>query len=215
MPLENAFNGWESIAAAFAAARSEIGSDVARSWVTRLFPGGAVLDLGCGSGYPIASAITELGYEVFGIDASPTLVSMFRSRLRAARVACETVQDSAFFGRTFDGVVAVGLMFLLSADDQGQLIGKVGKALEPGGRFLFSAPRQRCTWNDMQTGQPSLSLGQVEYERLLAEAHMRLMGTYVDEGGNDYIDAERYDTTRFCEIDRLNSSQPLPSSVTS
>lgn len=189
MPIEEAFNGWESIASEFVAARSATGSDMARRWATRLRPGGDVLDLGCGSGFPIASTLTEQGYAVFGVDASPTLVSMFRRRLYNAQAACETVQDSAFFGRTFDGVIAVGLMFLLSEDDQRQLIEKIGKALKPGGRFLFSAPRQRCAWNDVQTGQVSLSLGEAEYERLLAGAHMRLMSTYVDEGDNHYVDA--------------------------
>lgn len=189
MPSENAFNGWEIIASEFDAARSDIGSGVARSWATRLPPGGDVLDLGCGSGFPIASTLMEQGYAVFGIDASPTLVSMFRRRLGGAHVACETVQESAFFGRTFDGVIAVGLMFLLSGDDQRQLIEKIGKTLKPGGLFLFSAPRQRCAWNDVQTGQVSLSLGEVEYERLLADAHLRLMSTYVDEGDNHYFDA--------------------------
>lgn len=80
-------------------------------------------------------------------------------------------------------------MFLLSEDDQRRLIEKIGKALAPGGRFLFSAPRQRCIWNDVQTGQVSLSLGKVDYERLLAGAHMRLTNTYVDEGDNHYFEA--------------------------
>lgn len=189
MPIEDAFNGWESIALEFVAARSGIGSDVAGQWATHLRPGGDVLDLGCGSGFPIASTLTEQGYAVFGVDASPTLVSMFRRRLGNAQAACETVQDSTFFGRTFDGVIAVGLMFLLSEDDQRQLIEKIGKALKPGGRFLFSAPRQRCAWNDVQTGQVSLSLGKIEYGRLLAGAHMSLMSTYVDDGDNHYFDA--------------------------
>jgi SAM-dependent methyltransferase len=189
MPIEEDANGWESIAAEFVAARSSTGCGIARQWATHLRPGGDVLDLGCGSGFPIASTLTEQGCAVFGVDASPTLVSMFRCRLGNAQAACETVQESAFFGRTFDGVIAVGLMFLLSEDDQRRLIEKTGKALKPGGRFLFSAPRQRCTWNDVQTGQVSLSLGEVEYERLLAGAHMRLTGTYIDEGDNHYVEA--------------------------
>ena len=177
------------MAAEFVAARSSIGCGITRQWATHVRPGGDVLDLGCGSGFPVASTLTEQGYAVFGVDASPTLVSMFRGRLGNAQAACETVQDSAFFGRTFDGVIAVGLIFLLSEDDQRRLIEKIGKALAPGGRFLFSAPRQRCIWNDVQTGQVSLSLGKVDYERLLAGAHMRLTNTYVDESDNHYCEA--------------------------
>ncbi|MGZ5201546.1 MAG: class I SAM-dependent methyltransferase [Telluria sp.] len=189
MAIDSTSNGWESIAAEFVAARSDVGSDIVRKWAAHLRVGGDVLDIGCGSGVPISSTLKEEGLQVFGIDASPTLVSMFRRRIEGANAACETVQESSFFGRTFDGVVAVGLMFLLSEDDQRKLIGKVGKALNPGGRFLFSAPRQHCMWNDLQTGQPSLSLGKEEYERLLAGAGMQLLDTCVDEGGNHYFDA--------------------------
>lgn len=192
MLTKDSRDGWEAVAAAFAAVRSDIGSDIARQWARGLPPGGVVLDLGCGSGVPIASTLMDEGLTVFGIDASPTLVSMFRRRLRGAPAACETVQDSDFFGRRFDGVVAVGLMFLLSAEEQGKLIEKVGNALKPGGRFLFSAPRQPCEWKDMQTGQRSVSLGETQYLPLLAGAGMRLTATYMDRGDNHYFDALRW-----------------------
>jgi SAM-dependent methyltransferase len=182
-------SGWESIAAEFIAARSDIGSNVVRHWSRYLRPGGDVLDIGCGSGAPISSTLSAEGFRVFGIDASPTLAAMFGHRFGAAQAACETVQDSAFFGRTFDGAAAVGLMFLLPENDQRRLLSKVGKALKPGGRFLFSAPRQYCSWNDLQTGQPSLSLGEEEYARLLIGANLRLVNTYVDDGDNHYFDA--------------------------
>ena len=46
-------------------------------------------------------------------------------------VSCEAVEDSSFFGRTFDGVIAVGLLFLLSAAEQRDLIRRVAFALNP------------------------------------------------------------------------------------
>ncbi|WP_020653010.1 class I SAM-dependent methyltransferase [Massilia niastensis] len=181
--------GWEAIAAEFLAARSDIGSGVVRRWATHLPPGADVVDIGCGSGAPISLALVEEGFTVFGIDASPTLLSAFRRRFPEAPAACEAVQGSTFFGRKFDGAVAVGLMFLLAEDDQRKLIDSVGTALKPGGRFLFSAPRAPCAWKDLQTGRPSRSLGEATYRRLLAGAGMRLMNSYVDEGDNHYVDA--------------------------
>lgn len=181
--------GWEAIAADFLAARSGIGSAVVEQWAATLRQGGAVVDIGCGSGAPVSATLAQQGYKVFGIDASPTLLSAFQRRFPDAPSACEAAQDSSFFGRTFDGAIAVGLMFLLCADDQRKLIGRVGTALKPGGRFLFSSPSQACEWIDLQTGRPSVSLGQAAYGRLLADAGMRLVQTYVDEGGNHYFDA--------------------------
>jgi hypothetical protein len=46
-----------------------------------------------------------------------------------AHAQCSSVEESDFFGRTFDGVVASGLMFLLSADVQAFLIHKVAEVL--------------------------------------------------------------------------------------
>lgn len=187
--MEGPHRSWEAIAEEFVAARSDIGSDVIRQWAQVLKPGSEVLDIGCGSGVPVSQALVDAGLAVSGIDASPTLLAMFSRRFPGAPAACETVQGSNFFGQKFDGVVAVGLLFLLSEGDQRELIEKVGQALRPGGRFLFSAPRGRCEWNDLQTGQPSLSLGAVEYERQLASAGMHLEKIHVDDGGNHYFDA--------------------------
>lgn len=187
--MEDSSRGWEAIAEEFIAARSDIGSDVVRQWSQRLRPRGEVVDIGCGSGAPVSQALVEEGFTVFGIDASPTLLSMFRRRFPEAPAACETVQSSNFFGQKFDGAVAIGLLFLLSEEDQGKLIEKVGQMLCPHGRFLFSAPREQCAWRDLQTGQLSLSLGSVEYQRQLACAGMQLEHMYIDRGGNHYFDA--------------------------
>lgn len=181
--------GWDAIAADFMAARSDIGSDVVRQWAKNLRPGGEVVDIGCGSGVPVSLALVTAGFKVYGIDASPTLLAAFRHRFPEAPTACEAAQDSNFFGRQFDGAIAVGLLFLLAAEDQQKLIARVGQALKPGGRFLFSAPRNPCEWQDLQTGRQSQSLGEEKYQRLLAAAGMPFIDSYVDEGGNYYFQA--------------------------
>lgn len=181
--------GWDSIAREFAATRSAIGSDVVKRWARCLRPGGDIVDIGCGSGMPVSLALANEGLVVFGIDASPTLLSMFRSRLPDAQAACEAVQRSAFFGRKFDGAIAVGLMFLLSENDQQNLIENVGRILLPGARFLFTAPRSPCAWHDLQTGRISRSLGEPRYRQIIASSGMHVVGSYIDEGGNDYLDA--------------------------
>lgn len=192
MVINHQANGWEDVALTFADVRSDTGRDVIRRWARTLPSGGEVLDVGCGSGFPVSSTLADAGLTVFGIDASPTLVSMFVRRFDSAHAACETVQDSPFFNRTFDGILAIGLMFLLSEEDQVKLINKAGKALKSGGRFLFTAPDQKCEWKDVLTGQRSVSLGKAHYERLLAGAGMRLIGTCTDRGDNHYIDAVRW-----------------------
>lgn len=131
----------------------------------------------------------EDGFEVAAIDASPTLVGAFRRRFPGALVACEAAEQSRFFGRTFDGVIAIGLMFLLPEQAQRELVRRLSSALRPGGRLLFTAPRERCVFTDQLTGRTSLSLGAAEYRRLLDGAAMTLARSLTDEGENHYYDA--------------------------
>ncbi|WP_206185436.1 bifunctional 2-polyprenyl-6-hydroxyphenol methylase/3-demethylubiquinol 3-O-methyltransferase UbiG [Sphingosinicella sp. CPCC 101087] len=183
--------GWDAVADRFMAVRSTAGVEIVRRWAARLPPGGAVLDVGCGSGVPISEALIGEGFELFGVDASPRLVSAFRRRLPTATVACEAAEDSPFFHREFDGAVTIGFLFLLPAANQRKIIGRIASALKPGGRFLFSAPLEACEWTDILTGRLSLSLGSEAYCQALDAAGMDLGDSYVDEGENHYFDARR------------------------
>lgn len=74
----DASNGWEAVAQEFMAARSTIGLGTVRAWARTLPAGGSILDLGAGSGVPLAAALIEDGFAVSAIDASPSLVAAFR-----------------------------------------------------------------------------------------------------------------------------------------
>lgn len=184
--------GYDALATEFMLRRSPtIGVATVRDWARALPPGGAVLDLGCGHGVPISEALIQDGFEVYGVDASPWMAAAFRARFPQAHVACEAVEDSGFFDRTFDGVVAWGLLFLLAADAQVALLHRVASALRPGGRFLFTSPEQACTWTDTLTGRQSISLGNKVYGETLAAAGLELLAEYQDEGENHYYDARK------------------------
>jgi 2-polyprenyl-3-methyl-5-hydroxy-6-metoxy-1,4-benzoquinol methylase len=157
-----------------------------------MLPAGAtILDLGCGTGLPISQALIERGFNVYGVDASPTIVAAFRANFPKVPVECAAVEDSDFFGQTFDGVVAWGLLFLLDVEVQRRLIGKVAGILRSGGRLLFTAPRQSCSWRDAMTGRTSISLGQEAYRKAVVAEGMSLVGTHSDEGENHYYFAQK------------------------
>jgi SAM-dependent methyltransferase len=186
-------NGYEAVAPEFMTLREQSGIGVAtvRSWARSLEPGASILDLGCGHGVPISAALMDDGFVVYGIDSSPRLTAAFRRRFPRAHVACEGIEESRFFGRNFDAVIAVGLMFLLPADVQDRLIRRVAQALKTGGRFLFTSPAEACDWEDVLTGQRSLSLGAVAYKDLLSIAGLTLIEEYFDEGDNHYYDSRK------------------------
>jgi 2-polyprenyl-3-methyl-5-hydroxy-6-metoxy-1,4-benzoquinol methylase len=181
-------NGYESIAQDFIAYRnnSKIGVEAVRSWASTLGPGALILDLGCGNGIPITKALVQDGYTLYGIDASPTLISSYRKHFPDLRVACEPIETSNFFDRKFDGVVAWGLIFLLSENVQSELIHSVSSILNPGGQFLFTSPEAVCTWTDIMAGVESRSLGAEKYKRILSCAALSLIGNNTDEGDNYY-----------------------------
>src|SRR5215813_12168803 len=91
-------NGYEEAAVSFMSARNpRIGASTVRAWAQALAPGSSILDLGCGHGVPISQALTEQGFAVYGVDASPTLIGKFRERFPGAHAECSAVEDSEFF----------------------------------------------------------------------------------------------------------------------
>jgi SAM-dependent methyltransferase len=140
--------------------------------------------------------LLEERLSVYGVDASPTLIAAFRHNFPDVPVACERAEDSTFLKRTFDGVLAWGLIFLLPTDTQISLLQRIGRALAPGGRLLFTAPEVPCQWTDTLTGCPSQSLGALTYRDILHTAGLELIGQHDDEGQNHYYDALRPNSTQ-------------------
>lgn len=182
-------NGYEAVAKDFMSHRtgSTIGVAAVRRWARLLPRGGTVLDLGCGHGVPVSATLADEGFMVSGVDASVTMISAYRARFPDAPAEHGEVAESRFFDRRFDGVIAWGLIFLLTAEAQAQVIHKVAAALKPGGRFLFTAPQRACEWSDTLTGQASRSLGADGYLRVLSSARLILDDEADDEGQNHYF----------------------------
>jgi len=130
------------------------------------------------------------GLSVYGVDAAPSFVQAFRRNFPNTPIACEAVQDSKFFDRTFDGVLAWGLMFLLSPEDQRRLIQRIADILVPDGKLLFTSPAGIGFGNDAMTGQETRSLGAEEYRRRLSAVGLTVASQYEDEDGgrNLYFD---------------------------
>lgn len=186
-------NGYDQLADDFAAIRagSNIGVAAIRKWAHAFKPGSSILDVGCGSGVPVTKTLLQEGMNVCGVDASPNQVSLFRKNCPDVPVICEPAETSSFFNRTFDGVVAWGLLFLLSEQQQITVIQNVAGRLQSGGRFLFTAPSQNVEWNDVLTGLPSRSLGAKRYKALLNSCGFQRVEEFEDEGENHYYHATK------------------------
>lgn len=188
-------NGYEDHAATFIRCRSKgingIGAREVRLWAKSLPPNATVLDVGCGIGLPISQALVDEGLTVYGIDASPSMVEGFRQNFPDITVACEAAEDSSFFNRQFDAIIAWGLMFLLPAETQEVVFQKMANALYTGGKLLFTAPSTKMKWEDAITEIESVSLGAERYKELLEASGLSLIEEFEDEGENHYYHAVR------------------------
>jgi SAM-dependent methyltransferase len=191
-------SGYEAVSVEFLARRGNIGTRSTaigvrevRKWAKTLPRSSSVIDLGCGPGFPITVVLVDEGLHVFGVDAAPSFVAAFQRNLPGTPVLCEAVQESRFFDRTFDAVLAIGLMFLLKAEDQRHLIRRFAEILVLGGRLLFTATAKPALWNDAMTGLESISLGAEQYRELLRAAGLSVEKEYEDVGENYYFDAFR------------------------
>jgi 2-polyprenyl-3-methyl-5-hydroxy-6-metoxy-1,4-benzoquinol methylase len=186
-------NGYERIATMYIEARGKkingIGASTVRSWAGRQPRTATILDIGCGTGFPITKVLVEEGMKVYGLDASETMIHAFRLNFPTLPSVCEPVEESSFFNRSFDGIVAWGLLFLLGEEVQEIVIRKAASALGTKGSFLFTAPSQRIDWKDAMTGANSFSLGKEKYKELLSASGLSLVEEFGDEGGNYYYNA--------------------------
>jgi 2-polyprenyl-3-methyl-5-hydroxy-6-metoxy-1,4-benzoquinol methylase len=51
-----------------------VGVHAVRQWARTLPSGAAVIDLGCGRGFPITEILVAEGLDVFAIDAAPSFI---------------------------------------------------------------------------------------------------------------------------------------------
>jgi cyclopropane fatty-acyl-phospholipid synthase-like methyltransferase len=193
--MSDVSNGYENIAEIYIKGRGRavngIGSSTTRAWARTFNKGSAILDLGCGTGIPVTKILLEAGLNAYAVDASPKMVEDFRQNFPHVPVACESVERSPFFNRPFDGIIAVGLLFLLSEETQLALIPKMAAALNPGGKLMFTAPLDRVEWKDIMTEQDSRSLGGEQYRKLILASGLFIGEEFDDEGGNHYFSGVR------------------------
>lgn len=109
-------------------------------FIDRLAHGGKVLDLGCGSGRPVAQHMVERGLRVSGIDSSPSMISFCRERLPDEEWILADMRQLAL-GRRFDGILAWDSFFHLDHDDQRRMFPIFGDHASHGAVLMFNGAR--------------------------------------------------------------------------
>lgn len=100
-------------------------------------PGAKVLDLGCGTGQPIASYIARRGYRVIGVDQSREMLRFARQVIPEAEFI-QADMVSVEFNQSFDAAIAWDSMFHVQRNHHAAIYRNVASCLETGARVLFS-----------------------------------------------------------------------------
>ena len=100
--------------------------------------GSTVLDLGCGTGTPIAAWIAARGHQIVGVDGSEAMLAIARKQLPAHRWVHALIEQVEF-DESFAAVVCWDALFHLPARLFAPVIGKMHRWVVPGGRLLVSS----------------------------------------------------------------------------
>jgi len=99
--------------------------------------GARILDLGCGTGEPVAKYVVERGFHVTGVDQSAQMLKFARQTTPQAELI-QADMISAELQGPYDGAVAWDSMFHVERKHHAAIYGKLAKALKTGSRILLS-----------------------------------------------------------------------------
>ena len=143
-------------------------------WLDRflaLLPeGGRILDIGCGSGEPIASYFVARGFSVTGVDSSASLIALAQARLPDQEWIVADMRRLDL-RRRFDGLIAWHSFFHLAADDQRAMFARFAAQAAAGAALMFTSGAEAGEAIGEWHGEPLFhtSLDPAEYESLLAD----------------------------------------------
>jgi SAM-dependent methyltransferase len=143
-----------------------------RAWLDRfraLLPAEAsVLDVGCGSGEPIARYLIEQGCNLTGVDSSPDLVALCTASFpdHVWHVADMRILSLAL---RFDGILAWDSFFHLGHDDQRRMFSIFRQHAAPRAALMFTSGPAHGEAIGSYKGEPlyHASLDAAEYRSLL------------------------------------------------
>lgn len=151
-----------------------------RGWLDlflkHLGAGKRIVDIGCGSGEPIARYLIGQGCTVTGVDSSAPMIGMCRARFSDHdwRVTDMRTLD---LGVRFDGLIAWDSFFHLTRDDQRAMFPVFGAHAAPGALLMFtSGPGDGETIGTMWGERVyHASLAPEEYRARLAEQDFEVL----------------------------------------
>ena len=146
-------------------------------WIPRLLDGlpssAKVLDLGCGTGKPIADRILAAGFQLTGLDNSPAMIAIAQSNYPNATWHVGDIVDVSH-DNSFDAVFSWDGFFHLTPAEQRQALPQIVRAIRNNGRLLLTIGEVEghVTGNVYGETVYHSSLSHSEYTEILISAGM-------------------------------------------
>jgi SAM-dependent methyltransferase len=109
-------------------------------WVNELIAivpaAGALLDLGCGNGVPVAQLLAEAGFAVTGVDISPVQIGRAQAIVPTARFVCGDMTALEFPAQTFAAITSFYAIIHVPLAEQRGLFANIYRWLQPGGYLM-------------------------------------------------------------------------------
>lgn len=111
----------------------------------RIPAGGTVLDLGCGSGVPVARTLAAAGFRVTGVDISEVQIRRARERVPRAEFLHADITAVSFPAASCEAVVSFFALIHVPLAEQPPLLRKIAGWLRPGGCFVATMGHHEWT----------------------------------------------------------------------
>lgn len=142
-----------------------------------LAPGAHILDVGCGSGHPIASYFIKQGFQVTGVDGSKELLKIAETKTPLMKGFCGDIR-TVVLKEKFDAIVEWWCLFHIPLADHPLMIKRFSEWLKPKGVVEFTTGDEEfsATNSDMLNQELSFySHAPAVYEKLLKQNGFKLL----------------------------------------
>ena len=151
-----------------------------QAWLDRFLslvsPGGAILDVGCGTGEPVAAYMIGRGFAVTGVDVSDAMIAIASQRFPTATWITQDMRTLKLDGR-FHGIVSWHAFFHLTPTEQRSALPHLADHLIDGGAFLVTVGPDAGETVGYVAGEAvyHASLAPDEYRRILDTAGLTVI----------------------------------------
>jgi SAM-dependent methyltransferase len=160
-----------------------------KPWLDRflalLQPGASILDLGCGAAEPIARYFIEKGCHVTGVDSSPALIDLCKSRFPDQNWIVNDMRTLSL-SRCLDGILAWDSFFHLCPEDQRPMFDIFRAHAAPHAALMFTSGTIHGEAIGTFQGEPLYhgSLDTAEYRSLLHQNGFAVVSHVVEAPAN-------------------------------